>query len=142
MTHSYSTDSWLNREFESGLNITRMRHLYFELFLDSILSLRSCLATALRWPSDRIQKDVKKLSILTNNLTTVRSATLKCCIFHSYLLGSITCLTFHNDTHMLSASEDRTICVWECRTWDCLKTLKGHRYHVLTGPVYNSKHLT
>ena len=44
-----------------------------------------------------------------------------------FIIGTITCLTFHNSTHMLSASEDNTICVWECRTWECLKTLKGHR---------------
>lgn len=47
--------------------------------------------------------------------------------FSCFVAGTITCLAFHNNTHMLSASEDRTICVWECRTWECLKTLKGHR---------------
>ncbi|KAL9972329.1 hypothetical protein ACROYT_G018614 [Oculina patagonica] len=55
--------------------------------------------------------------------------------------GTITCLAFHNNTHMLSASEDRTICVWECRTWDCLKTLKGHRGHVNSVSVHPSGRL-
>ncbi|XP_073252520.1 p21-activated protein kinase-interacting protein 1-like isoform X2 [Porites lutea] len=55
--------------------------------------------------------------------------------------GSITCLTFHNNTHMVSASEDNTICVWECRTWDCLKTLKGHRGHVNSVSVHPSGRL-
>ena len=31
---------------------------------------------------------------------------------------------------MLSSSEDKTICVWECKNWDCVKTLKGHRYSI------------
>lgn len=55
--------------------------------------------------------------------------------------GSITCLTFHNNTHMLSASEDHTICLWECRTWECLKTLKGHRGHVNSVSVHPSGRL-
>ncbi|KAJ7385113.1 p21-activated protein kinase-interacting protein 1-like protein [Desmophyllum pertusum] len=55
--------------------------------------------------------------------------------------GTITCLAFHNNTHMLSASEDRTICVWECRTWECLKTLKGHRGHVNSISVHPSGRL-
>jgi len=55
--------------------------------------------------------------------------------------GSITCLTFYNNTHMLSASEDHTICVWECRTWECLKTLKGHRGHVNSVSVHPSGRL-
>jgi protein MAK11 len=28
---------------------------------------------------------------------------------------------------MLSASEDGTICVWKCKTWECEKVLKAHR---------------
>lgn len=55
--------------------------------------------------------------------------------------GTITCLTFHNSTHMLSASEDNTICVWECCTWECLKTLKGHRGHVNSVSVHPSGRL-
>ena len=55
-----------------------------------------------------------------------------CCCFSLsvafYVIsGSINCLTFHDNTHMLSASEDRTISVWECQKWECLKVLKGHR---------------
>lgn len=56
-----------------------------------------------------------------------------CCCFFSlsiacYVIsGSINCLTFHGNTHMLSASDDRTISVWECQKWECLKVLKGHR---------------
>lgn len=56
-----------------------------------------------------------------------------CCCFSLPIIvrcvisGSITCLTFHDNSHMLSASEDRTICVWECQKWECLKVLKGHR---------------
>jgi len=42
---------------------------------------------------------------------------------------------------MLSGSEDKTICVWECRTWDCLKTLKGHRGHINSVSVHPSGRL-
>lgn len=50
--------------------------------------------------------------------------------FYSWFLpstGTITCLAFCNDSHMLSGSEDGTICIWECKSWECLKILKGHR---------------
>ncbi|XP_029179675.2 p21-activated protein kinase-interacting protein 1-like isoform X2 [Acropora millepora] len=55
--------------------------------------------------------------------------------------GSINCLTFHDNTHMLSASEDRTISVWECQKWECLKVLKGHRAHVNYVSVHPSGRL-
>ncbi|CAB3995035.1 p21-activated kinase-interacting 1-like [Paramuricea clavata] len=50
--------------------------------------------------------------------------------------GTITCLSFCNNSHMLSGSEDGTICVWECKSWDCLKVLKGHREAVTSISVH------
>ena len=47
-----------------------------------------------------------------------------------YFSGSITSLAFSGKTHMLSASEDGTISIWECKSWDCVKTLKGHRSEI------------
>ena len=44
------------------------------------------------------------------------------------LPGSITCLCFYKDTHLFSASEDRTICIWKCGSWDRVHTLTGHRF--------------
>jgi len=41
--------------------------------------------------------------------------------------GTITDLQFSGSSHLLSASEDGTICVWKCKSWECIKTLKGHR---------------
>jgi protein MAK11 len=44
--------------------------------------------------------------------------------------GAITAIEFHLNRHMFTASEDRTICVWDTRSWECVKKFAGHR-----GPV-------
>uniref|UniRef100_K1QB91 p21-activated protein kinase-interacting protein 1-like protein n=1 Tax=Magallana gigas TaxID=29159 RepID=K1QB91_MAGGI len=44
--------------------------------------------------------------------------------------GSLTCLQFFNSSHLFSASEDGTFCIWSRATWECLKTFRGHK-----GPV-------
>jgi len=45
-----------------------------------------------------------------------------------FLIGTITDLAFFGGTHLVSASEDQTICIWECGSnWDCLHVLKGHK---------------
>jgi len=41
--------------------------------------------------------------------------------------GSITKLEFAGTSHLLSASEDGTICVWKSKSWECEKVLKGHK---------------
>ncbi|KAF9385648.1 p21-activated protein kinase-interacting protein 1-like protein [Podila verticillata] len=41
--------------------------------------------------------------------------------------GTITALTFHNKTHMLSGSDDGKICVWRSKDWECLKIMKGNQ---------------
>eukprot|EP00794_Sanderia_malayensis_P007249 gene7249-8057_t len=55
--------------------------------------------------------------------------------------GSITSLAFSGNLHMLSASEDGTICIWKCKSWECLKTLKGHRDAVTSISVHPSGRL-
>ena len=41
--------------------------------------------------------------------------------------GAITALQFYSKTHLLSASEDGTICIWRTRDWECMATMKGHK---------------
>ena len=36
-----------------------------------------------------------------------------------FLLGSITHLTFHSRSHLISASEDGTLCIFRARDWRC-----------------------
>ena len=44
--------------------------------------------------------------------------------------GAITALEFYSRTHLLSASEDGTICIWRTRDWECMATMKGHKGRV------------
>jgi len=44
--------------------------------------------------------------------------------------GAITALQFYSKNHLLSASEDGTICIWRTRDWECMAMMKGHK-----GPV-------
>ena len=46
------------------------------------------------------------------------------CIF---ILGTVNCLKFYQDKYMFSASEDGSVCVWNCTTWECVYQLNGHR---------------
>ena len=39
--------------------------------------------------------------------------------------GTVTCLAFHG-AHLLSGSDDGTICIYQCGTWECKKILKSH----------------
>lgn len=55
--------------------------------------------------------------------------------------GSITTLAFTSEGHLLSASEDGTICIWKCKTWDCEKVLKGHRGAITSISVHPSGRL-
>lgn len=40
--------------------------------------------------------------------------------------GTITCLEFFEGTHLLSAAEDGAILVWDTKSWECLRVLRGH----------------
>ncbi|KAG5184673.1 WD40-repeat-containing domain protein [Tribonema minus] len=41
--------------------------------------------------------------------------------------GTVTCLAFHDSTHLLSGSEDKTICIWRVHDWALLHVLGGHK---------------
>jgi protein MAK11 len=53
-------------------------------------------------------------------------------------LGSITHLTFPSRSHLISASEDGTLCVFRARDWAVLRSLKGHKGRVNSVSVHPS----
>ncbi|KAL5021231.1 hypothetical protein ScPMuIL_000386 [Solemya velum] len=53
-------------------------------------------------------------------------------------VGSVTWLDFFRGTHMVSCSEDGTLCVWKCFTWECIKTFKGHKGAVNCASIHPS----
>ncbi|TDL23704.1 WD40 repeat-like protein [Rickenella mellea] len=52
--------------------------------------------------------------------------------------GSITHLSFPSRSHLLSASEDGTICIFRARDWVLLRSLKGHKGRVNSVAVHPS----
>ncbi|TCD68009.1 hypothetical protein EIP91_011620 [Steccherinum ochraceum] len=52
--------------------------------------------------------------------------------------GSITHLEFPSRSHLLSASEDGTLCLFRARDWAVLRTLKGHKGRVNSVAVHPS----
>ncbi|XP_061410312.1 p21-activated protein kinase-interacting protein 1 [Lethenteron reissneri] len=52
--------------------------------------------------------------------------------------GTITCLEFYGSTHMLSGAQDGSICIWDTKTWKCLKTIRAHKGHVSAMSVHPS----
>jgi protein MAK11 len=52
--------------------------------------------------------------------------------------GSITHLTFLSRSHLLSASEDGTLCLFRARDWAVLRVLKGHKGRVNSVAVHPS----
>lgn len=42
--------------------------------------------------------------------------------------GTITCLEFYGSSHLLSGGEDGLLCVWNTKKWQCLKSIKAHKY--------------
>ena len=54
------------------------------------------------------------------------------------LTGSITHLHFASRSHLLSASEDGTLCLFHARDWSVLRTLKGHKARVNCVAVHPS----
>jgi protein MAK11 len=41
--------------------------------------------------------------------------------------GSITALKFFKSSHLLSASSDGTLCIWQTRDWVCVHIMGGHK---------------
>ncbi|DAZ93717.1 TPA: hypothetical protein N0F65_009643 [Lagenidium giganteum] len=52
--------------------------------------------------------------------------------------GSITCLEFFGNTHMLSGSADNSICIWRTSDWNCLHILGGHKGEINSIAVHPS----
>jgi protein MAK11 len=52
--------------------------------------------------------------------------------------GSITHLNFPSRSHLLSASEDGTLCLFRARDWAVLRSLKGHKGRVNSVAVHPS----
>ncbi|KAJ7580230.1 WD40-repeat-containing domain protein [Mycena floridula] len=52
--------------------------------------------------------------------------------------GSITHLSFPSRSHLLSASEDGTLCLFRARDWAVLRSLRGHKGHVNSVAVHPS----
>ncbi|XP_024137647.1 p21-activated protein kinase-interacting protein 1-like [Oryzias melastigma] len=52
--------------------------------------------------------------------------------------GTITCLQFYGDSHLLSGAEDGLMCVWSTKKWECLKSIKAHKGHVTSLSVHPS----
>lgn len=42
--------------------------------------------------------------------------------------GTISCLEFYGTSHLISGGEDGLMCVWRTKKWECLKTIKAHKY--------------
>ncbi|EAW55267.1 PAK1 interacting protein 1, isoform CRA_a [Homo sapiens] len=41
--------------------------------------------------------------------------------------GTITCLKFYGNRHLISGAEDGLICIWDAKKWECLKSIKAHK---------------
>ncbi|XP_067882586.1 p21-activated protein kinase-interacting protein 1-like [Heterodontus francisci] len=55
-----------------------------------------------------------------------------------YHNGTITCLEFYGNTHLLSGAEDGLICVWNTKKWECLKSIQAHKGQVSSLSVHPS----
>ncbi|MBN3298968.1 PK1IP protein, partial [Amia calva] len=52
--------------------------------------------------------------------------------------GTITCLEFYGNSHLLSGGEDGLICIWKTKKWECLKSIKAHKGQVSSLSVHPS----
>lgn len=52
--------------------------------------------------------------------------------------GTITSLQFHGSSHLVSASEDGTLCIFRSKDWELLKVLKGHKERVNSVAIHPS----
>ncbi|XP_068092987.1 p21-activated protein kinase-interacting protein 1 [Hyperolius riggenbachi] len=72
---------------------------------------------------------------------TIQIYDMKKKVEHGALLhhsGTITCLEFYGNTHLLSGAEDGLICVWNTKKWECLQTFKAHKGHVSSLSIHPS----
>eukprot|EP00041_Stephanoeca_diplocostata_P021692 m.508902 g.508902 ORF g.508902 m.508902 type:complete len:401 (+) comp21888_c1_seq2:159-1361(+) len=80
---------------------------------------------------------VKKDCLVSGSVDeTIKIYNLRKKVEHGTLMehqGTITCLAFVGDAHMLSAAEDGSIMVWDTASWNCLKVLRGHGGSAIDG---------
>ncbi|NP_001087421.1 p21-activated protein kinase-interacting protein 1-like [Xenopus laevis] len=72
---------------------------------------------------------------------TIQIYDMKKKVEHGALLhhnGTITCLEFYGNTHLLSGAEDGLICVWNTKKWECQQTFKAHKGQVLSLSIHPS----
>ncbi|KAL8182537.1 UNVERIFIED_CONTAM: p21-activated protein kinase-interacting protein 1-like protein [Gekko kuhli] len=72
---------------------------------------------------------------------TIQIYDMKNRVEHGALLqhnGTISCLEFYSSTHLLSGAEDGLICIWNTKTWECLKSIKAHKGHATSLSVHPS----
>ncbi|KAE8597901.1 hypothetical protein XENTR_v10016643 [Xenopus tropicalis] len=72
---------------------------------------------------------------------TIQIYDMKKKVEHGALLhhnGTITCLQFYGNTHLLSGAEDGLICVWNTKKWECQQTFKAHKGQVLSLSIHPS----
>ncbi|XP_018413716.1 PREDICTED: p21-activated protein kinase-interacting protein 1 [Nanorana parkeri] len=72
---------------------------------------------------------------------TIQIYDLKKKVEHGALLhhnGSVTCLEFYGNTHLLSGAEDGLLCVWNTKKWVCQQTFKAHKGQVLSLSIHPS----
>uniref|UniRef100_A0A8C5QB10 PAK1 interacting protein 1 n=1 Tax=Leptobrachium leishanense TaxID=445787 RepID=A0A8C5QB10_9ANUR len=72
---------------------------------------------------------------------TIQVYDMKKKVEHGALLhhnGTITCLEFHRNTHLLSGAEDGLICVWNTKKWECQHTFKAHKGQVSSLSIHPS----
>jgi len=53
-------------------------------------------------------------------------------------LGSITHLVFSSRSHLFSASDDGTLCLFHARDWTVLRSLKGHKGRINSIAIHPS----
>lgn len=52
--------------------------------------------------------------------------------------GTVSCLQIFGESHVFSGSEDGTICIFDTKNWECLKTLRGHKSAVNSFSIHPS----
>lgn len=52
--------------------------------------------------------------------------------------GAITSIKFFNTTHLISSSEDMTLCIWRISDWECVHILGGHKASVTDLAIHPS----
>ncbi|XP_070603373.1 p21-activated protein kinase-interacting protein 1 isoform X2 [Erythrolamprus reginae] len=52
--------------------------------------------------------------------------------------GTVTCLEFYGNAHLLSGAEDGLICIWNTKKWECLKSINAHKGHVTSLSIHPS----